>query len=689
MTAVFLKLLNMSIAASWLVLVVLVLRIMLKRAPKAVRCFLWALVAVRLMCPISLESIFSLIPSAETVPQEIMYVQEPAIHSGVSALNAYVNPIISETLAPKPESSVNPMQKIVFAATFLWLVGVVGMICYGLISYLRLYRRTAAGLRIEENIWRCDYISTPFILGIIHPHIFLPSSLPEADAAYVIAHEKAHIKRRDHWWKPLGYALLTVYWFNPVMWFAYVLLCRDIELACDERVIKDMGEKSKKPYLEALINCSSSHKMITACPLAFGEVGVEHRIKNVLYYKKPAFWLMVVAVIVCIVAAVCFLTDPVEHTKEPDLSFLNYENAISLVADQEEIMAIHCPVVEKNGNGLIQVGAADGSDLAVYLDGLTWEVCDEPKDSLSSPGSVEFFIEDDYRIQIYKRKAGSLFAYGRVKYGEEERYYRAGYKDYEEAVVILRSAKTEISQQEEPVMDIWGIPTSFQAEAIEYFYPDSPEVIMPRLSLYLTNKRFSFSYSAFSSQLAPGGTYEITDSELILTTDDSAQVYVFQRNGDNYVFDEARSDSIPRYNYGLSGKMQSPVPDGAVFEPVAVHLSVGEEEAYSAVMDCMIADVDKDGKEEVCTVSYGRTSGIFTFQFDIKEYGSEELEYSNVFTSRQCELDFYVSGLGDFYLRGNAQGEHSEEYILAIGFEDGNIVLMDDETGERLSGGAK
>lgn len=320
MTAVFLKLLNMSIAASWLILAVLVLRILLRKAPKAMRCVLWGLVAVRLICPVSLESIFSLIPSAETVPQEIVYVQEPVIHSGVYALNAYVNPIISETFAPKAENSVNPMQTIVFAATGIWLVGVLVMVGYGLNSYLRLHRRTAAGMRQEENIWLCDYISTPFILGIIRPRIFLPSSLQEADAAYVIAHERAHLKRRDHWWKPMGFALLTVYWFNPMMWVAYILLCRDIELACDERVIKDMGETSKKPYLDALINCSASHKMITACPLAFGEVGVERRIKNVLHYKKPAFWIMIVAAIACIVAAVCFLTNPVERTKEPDLS---------------------------------------------------------------------------------------------------------------------------------------------------------------------------------------------------------------------------------------------------------------------------------------------------------------------------------------------------------------------------------
>lgn len=441
MTAVFLKLLNMSIAASWLVLAVLVLRILLKRAPKAVRCVLWGLVAVRLICPVSLESIFSLIPSAETIPQEIVYVQSPTIHSGLSTLNAYVNPIISETFAPKPGDSMNPMQTIVFVATFVWLVGVVAMVCYGFFSYWHLRRKTAACIRHEKNIWLCDYISTPFILGVIRPRIFLPSSLREVDSAYVIAHERAHLKRHDHWWKPLGFALLTVYWFQPVLWIAYIVLCRDIELACDERVIRDMGEDSKKPYLEALINCSTSHKLITACPLAFGEVGVERRIKNVLHYKKPALWILVVAAVACVVAAVCFLTNPVERSKEPDLSFLNYENAISLVMDRNEVQAIHYPVVDEDGNGMIQIAVADGGDLAVYFDDMEWKECKAPNRSLYSPGSVVFIIEDDYRIQIYKRQEGSLFAYACVEYGEKERYYKVGYKDYETAVAILRSAE--------------------------------------------------------------------------------------------------------------------------------------------------------------------------------------------------------------------------------------------------------
>lgn len=317
MDVVFIKLLNMSISASWLILAVVVLRLILKNAPKWIRCILWGLVAVRLICPVSIESIFSLVPSAETVPQDIVYASEPAVHTGVTAVNSIVNPYLSESLAPDVGASANPLQIVVSLSAVIWVVGMIGMLLYAGISYLRIRRRVAASIPDAENIYFCDYIETPFVLGTIKPRIYLPSALAEDEkVGYVIAHEKAHIKRRDHWWKPLGFLLLTIYWFNPVIWVAYVLLCRDIELACDEYVIGRLGEIDKKSYSNALLACSIPRRMIAACPLAFGEVGVKKRVKEVLHYKKPTFWLLVVAVLSCIVVAVCFLTDPAEDTQQ-------------------------------------------------------------------------------------------------------------------------------------------------------------------------------------------------------------------------------------------------------------------------------------------------------------------------------------------------------------------------------------
>lgn len=317
MAAIFLKLLNMSITASWLVLAVIVLRLLLKKAPKAITCALWGLVAIRLLCPFSMESVLSLIPSAETVPQEIVYAKEPVINSGVPIINQVVNPVITDTFAPPDTlTSVNPIQVFLAVAANLWILGMICMAVYVLVSYLRLRKKVSEAVEIDRNIYLCDHVDTPFILGIFRPRIYLPSTIAEKDMEYVLAHERAHLCRRDHFWKPLGFALLTVYWFNPILWVAYILLCRDIELACDERVIRDMGVEDKKAYTSALLNCSVPRKMIVACPLAFGEVGVKRRIKSALNYKKPAFWIIIVAVLASIAVAVGFLTDPKKEEEE-------------------------------------------------------------------------------------------------------------------------------------------------------------------------------------------------------------------------------------------------------------------------------------------------------------------------------------------------------------------------------------
>ncbi|NLD87071.1 MAG: transcriptional regulator, partial [Clostridiales bacterium] len=289
MDIVFLKILNMSIPASWLILAVIILRLVLKKAPKAIICALWLIVAIRLICPFSFESAFSLIPSTETVGQDILYSQTPGITSGIPAINSVVNPVIAGSLAPEVGVSVNPVQIWTIIVSCIWVVGVAAMLGYAIVSYLRIKKKVREGASLRDNIWLCDHIDTPFILGVLHPRIYLPSAMGDAQSDYVVAHENAHLKRHDHWWKPLGFLLLTIYWFNPLCWLAYVLLCRDIEMACDEKVVKDWGAHDKKAYSEALLSCSVPRRMVAACPLAFGEVGVKERVKNVLNYKKPAF----------------------------------------------------------------------------------------------------------------------------------------------------------------------------------------------------------------------------------------------------------------------------------------------------------------------------------------------------------------------------------------------------------------
>lgn len=310
MDGIFLEVLNRSITVSWLILAVVLLRLFLKKAPKWISCVLWALVAIRLLAPMIPVSSFSLIPNAKPIGEEIVYSPSPEIVSGVAVIDDTVNPIMESSLTPQPTASANPVQLWLFTGELLWKIGMAVMLLYAGISYLRIQKRVRTSLLVKENIFISDNVDTPFLLGAVKPHIFLPSTMDEKEKQYVLAHERAHIERGDHWWKPLGFLILTVYWFQPLCWLAYVLFCRDLEFACDERVIQDYDMADKKAYSDALLNNSMPRKRIAVCPLTFGEVGVKERIKEILNYKKPMDWLVTAAIVVCGIAGVCFLTNP-------------------------------------------------------------------------------------------------------------------------------------------------------------------------------------------------------------------------------------------------------------------------------------------------------------------------------------------------------------------------------------------
>ena len=311
----------MSISASYFVAAVLLLRLILKKAPKWVNVLLWGLVAVRLVCPVSIESAMSLIPSAETIPEQVITQMRVDIQTNIPQMDAPV-PDESETdnrddTADQTVPDVTAPEKqsisVVMVLAAAWAVGVGGMLGYTGVSYFLLRRRVATAIRMKDNIYRSENVDSPFVLGILGPKIYLPFDLRGTDLSHVIAHEQAHIRRKDHWWKPFGFVLLAIHWFNPLMWVGYILLCRDIELACDEKVIREMDNETKADYTEALVACSVNRRRIAACPLAFGEVGVKERVKTVMNYKKPAFWIVIAAVALCIVVAVCFLTNPKDN----------------------------------------------------------------------------------------------------------------------------------------------------------------------------------------------------------------------------------------------------------------------------------------------------------------------------------------------------------------------------------------
>ena len=324
MSELFLKIVNMSISATWIVLAVVVLRFVLKKAPKWVNVLLWGMVAVRLICPVSLESVFSLIPSAQTLPQEVISGPSFEVQTGVDIVDNPVNNYLDDRYFEGVTVPANNGFHVMTVLSIIWMLGMAGMLAYTLISYLRLHRKVETAVLLRENVFQSEAVGSPFVLGIVKPRIYLPFQLDEQNLEHVVAHEQAHICRRDHWWKPLGFLLLTIHWFNPALWLAYVLLCRDIELACDEKVIKNLNNDEKADYSQALLACSVGNgihrRMISACPLTFGEVGVKERVKSVLNYKKPGFWVMVLAVVACVIVAVCFLTNPKEkllHAPEP------------------------------------------------------------------------------------------------------------------------------------------------------------------------------------------------------------------------------------------------------------------------------------------------------------------------------------------------------------------------------------
>ena len=319
MSELFLEIVNRSIAASWIVIAVLILRFCLKKAPKWVNVLLWGIVAVRLIFPFSIESALSLIPSAETVSPSIMMETAPSVQTGVPALDQVINPVIDHSLSPAPGASANPLQIWISVMAAVWLAGAAALLLYSAISCWRLRRRVREAVILRDNIYQSENVCSPFVLGIIRPKIYLPYHMDKREMDHVIAHEQTHIRRRDHWWKPLGFLLLTVHWFNPLLWLGYILLCRDIELACDEKVIREMGSEQRADYTQALVSCSVSRRSIAACPLAFGEVGIKERVKSVMNYKKPAFWIVLASVVVCAVAAVCFLTDPKTERSSPSV----------------------------------------------------------------------------------------------------------------------------------------------------------------------------------------------------------------------------------------------------------------------------------------------------------------------------------------------------------------------------------
>ena len=429
--------LNLAVAASWLIAALLLLRPLLKKlAPKWVLCALWALVAVRLVCPVALQSdlsVYRLAGDAVQSSGQVTYFQDTGFCGDVRYRPATLLPGVSAETPSTPDNTVpdtittadaiprpqTPARSVdMNLPSILWAVGIYVMLMLALAGYLSLREDVAASIPLEGNVYLCDSIKSPFILGMFRPRIYLTSGMDEAARVCVLRHESAHLRRGDHLWKPLGFLLLAVYWYNPLVWAAYILFCRDMELACDERVIRDMAAEERATYSQALLDCSRGRHWVAACPLAFGEVGVKTRVKAVLWYKKPAFWAVLAAVVVCAVVTVCFLTNPKgTENEESDQSPASYQN-VALVAYQTDTVTLTGYAGD--------VETTSGSTLGKLLSNADWTFLREGRadDGTDEDYTILAQVNDDTALRFYAAAPGESTV--KITAGDESRWYNMG-----------------------------------------------------------------------------------------------------------------------------------------------------------------------------------------------------------------------------------------------------------------------
>ena len=558
----FVKLLNMSLAASIIVLVIVVLRLLLKKAPRNIICFLWVLVALRLILPFSIQSnlsVYNMMPSSAGTQGQLEYFQyngkteKPKVEFSVPAL-------VDDNASPESMTVGEHTSDLYLPPVIsIWLAGICVMLLYAIGSYLYLRKKVGASIPRHDGLKMSDDISTPFILGILKPVIYIPSGMDERTLNHVVAHEEAHIKRRDHWWKPLGYFLLTVYWFNPIIWLAYVLLCRDIEMACDEKVIRDMDKGSVAAYSQALLDCSFPRRRIAACPLAFGEVGVKERVKSVLNYKKPAFWIIVVAVVACIVVGVCFLTNP----------------------------------SDKSLSGKLGVSM----DMAVA----------EYNHSTHSDGN---FIATNYDVLRITKGKGKTTVYAWVYYAE---YSFDGTDVKMESASHIPTAVTFDTSADDSDSSTYDV--------IEYWIPgdgsDYAKDIREKFPLTIQAKAFDTSGAAKQKEKClqiARDYYGVGDPSNILSKS-SATKWFDALHGDEMVWDGMREinlDEFPGVTFRwFSEKLE------AVTEKETITLYTG-----MPIWSVYFCDLNDDGKPEICSsISFG--SGIIDNRVIVADYANK------------------------------------------------------------------
>ena len=657
MSELFLKIVNMSISASWAVVAVLALRFCLKKAPKWVNVLLWGIVAARMVFPFSIESVLSLIPSAETISPTIMMEQSPSVQTGVPALNHVINPVISSSFTPAPGASANPLQIWIPVLTGIWLFGIAALFLYSAVSYWRLHRKVCEAVILRGNIYQSEKVCSPFVLGIIKPKIYLPYHMDSREMDHVIAHEQTHIRRKDHWWKPLGFLLLTIHWFNPLMWLSYVLLCRDIELACDEKVIREMGNEQRADYTQALVACSVNRRLIAACPLAFGEIGVKERVKSVMNYKKPAFWIVLASVIVCAVIAVCFLTNPIGFQFDVSANTIVSANHFDMRNADDPVAIEMTPAqISELNSRLAGVKNCKRSDKYV---GLTpgYQISAQMQDgsyirisgySLSDNTMVDIeqngkrYAVSDREFQEYLSR---ICAGGDVSAAFDLQPLRAQYPEYFDL-----DASTGLD------VYVW------QMSPGSYYFGLLPHTASPRDSTAqellalrgASSEQMRYILAAYA--LDPDDIHVIPWQNPISSY--IPECWIVTENGES--LEEKQAQYIETVSTMLFGEGDTLLHDDY------------------PIYDSIVFDVDGDGIDEVCVLGFGRTSGLFTFTFRAAEIGADTLKYDTFFCTEWYDLSFIREDDGVVRVQGVDQKDPPQTHLFDIAIVDGSIQLTED-----------
>ena len=657
MSELFLKIVNMSISASWVVIAVLALRFCLKKAPKWVNVLLWGIVAARMVFPFSIESVLSLIPSAETISPTIMMEQTPSVQTGVPALNHVINPVISGSFTPAPGASANPLQIWIPILTGIWLFGVAALFLYSAASYWRLRRKVCEAVILRGNIYQSENVCSPFVLGIIKPKIYLPYHMDSREMGHVIAHEQTHICRRDHWWKPLGFLLLTIHWFNPLMWLSYILLCRDIELACDEKVIREMGNEQRADYTQALVTCSVGRRVIAACPLAFGEIGVKERVKSVMNYKKPAFWIVLASVIVCAVIAVCFLTNPIGFQFD--------------VSANTIVSANHFDMRNADDPVAIEMTPAQIGELNSRLAGVKNCKRSDKYAGLTPGYQISAQMQDGSYIRI---SGYSLSDNTMVDIEQSGKRYAVSDREFQEYLSRICAGG--------------DVSAAFDLQPLRVQYPEYFDLDA------------SAGLDVYVWQMAPDSYYFGLLPHTASPRDSTAQELLALRGASSeqmryilaaYALDPDDIHVIPWQNpissyipecWIVTENGESLEEKQAQYIETVSAMLFGEGDTLLhndyPIYDSIVFDVDGDGIDEVCVLGFGRTSGLFTFTFRAAEIGADTLKYDTLFCTEWYDLSFIRGDDGVVRVQGIDQKEPPQTHLFDIAVVDGSIQLTED-----------